>query len=91
VIAVSVDTYGTGSAESRSAPCSVRRHGNCAVHLYYAHKAQPVSEALLEDAYPLKALFTSPPRELGVCGVRKLWHAARRASIDVSQDQVARS
>ena len=57
---------------------------------YYAHKAQPVSPAVLEEAYLANALVTLHRENWGVYGVRKLWHAARRAGFDVGHDQVAR-
>jgi len=57
---------------------------------YYAHKAQPVSPAVLEEAYLANALVTLHRENWGVYGVRKLWHAARRAGFDVGRDQVAR-
>ena len=57
---------------------------------YYAHKKTPVSTAVLEEAYLVNALVTLWAENWGVYGVRKLWHAARRAGLDVGRDQVAR-
>ena len=57
---------------------------------YYAHKAAPVSEAALAEAYLVNALVTLWQQNWGVYGVRKLWHAARRAGIEVGRDQVGR-
>jgi hypothetical protein len=58
---------------------------------YYAHKASPVSEAVLQEAYLANALVTLHRENWGVYEVRKLWHAARRrAGFDVGRDQVAR-
>lgn len=57
---------------------------------YYAHKAAPVSAAVLEDAYLANALYTLWVENWGVYGARKLWKAARRAKLDVGRDQVAR-
>lgn len=57
---------------------------------YYAHKAAPVSAAVLVDAYLANALYTLWVQNWRVYGARKLWKAARRAKIDVGRDQVAR-
>jgi putative transposase len=57
---------------------------------YYAHKVRPVSDAVLEQAYLVNALVTLWEQNWGVYGVRKLWHAARRAGIEVGRDQVGR-
>lgn len=57
---------------------------------YYAHKAVPVSPAALEEAYLVDALVSLWRANWGVYGVRKLWHAARRAGLDVGRDQVGR-
>jgi putative transposase len=72
--------------------CSVlSEHGMpIAPSTYYAHKASPVSPAALEEAYLINALVTLHADNWGVYGVRKLWHAARRAGFDVGRDQVGR-
>jgi hypothetical protein len=57
---------------------------------YYAHQACPVSAAALEEAYLVNSLVTLHLDNWGVYGARKLWHAARRAGLEVSRDQVAR-
>ena len=57
---------------------------------YHAHKACTVSPRALEDAYLANALYTLWAENWGVYGVRKLWHAARRAGLDVGRDQVGR-
>ena len=57
---------------------------------YHAHKACPVSPAALEEAYLVNALVTLHQENWGVYGVRKLWHAARRAGLEVGRDQVGR-
>jgi putative transposase len=65
---------------------------------YYARKQQPVSDAGLEEAYLVNALVALWQSNWGVYGVRKLWHAARRAGLDagldpdrsLGRDQVAR-
>ena len=72
--------------------CAVlSEHGvTIAPSTYYAHKARPVSDAALTEAYLVNALVTLHRANWGVYGVRKLWHAARRAGIDVGRDQVGR-
>jgi transposase InsO family protein len=57
---------------------------------YYAHKASPISPAALEEAYLVNSLVTLHAENWGVYGVRKLWHASRRAGIEVGRDQVGR-
>jgi putative transposase len=57
---------------------------------YYAHRLAPVSPAALEEAYLVNALVTLWQENWGVYGARKLWHAARRAGLDVGRDQVGR-
>jgi putative transposase len=57
---------------------------------YYTHRTCPVSAAQLEEAYLVNALVTLHEENWGVYGVRKLWHAARRAGLDVGRDQVGR-
>lgn len=57
---------------------------------YYAHKACPVSQAALEEAYLVNALVTLHGANWGVYGVRKMWHAARRNGLQVGRDQVGR-
>ncbi|GAA2168095.1 hypothetical protein GCM10009826_46680 [Humibacillus xanthopallidus] len=72
--------------------CAVlSEHGvKIAPSTYYAHKAAPVSDAALEEAYLVNALVTLWQENWGVYGVRKMWHAARRAGIEVARDQVGR-
>jgi putative transposase len=57
---------------------------------YYARRTCPVSPAALEEAYLVNALVTLHRDNWGVYGARKLWHAARRAGLDVGRDQTAR-
>jgi transposase InsO family protein len=57
---------------------------------YYAHKARPVSPAALEEAYLVNALVTLWRDNWCVYGVRKLYHEARRAGLEVGRDQVGR-
>jgi putative transposase len=72
--------------------CAVlSRHGTqIAPSTYYAAIGSRVSGADLEDAYRADELFDLHRANRGVYGRRKLWHAARRAGIDVGRDQVAR-
>ena len=72
--------------------CAVlSEHGvKIAPSTYYAHKARPVSEAALAEAYLVNVVVSLHRANWGVYGVRKLWHAARRAGIDVGRDQVGR-
>jgi putative transposase len=58
---------------------------------YYAAKLQgPVSMADLDDAYDANTLFDLWTVNRGVYGVRKLWHAAKRAGHCWGRDRVAR-
>jgi transposase InsO family protein len=72
--------------------CAVlSEHGvTIAPSTYYAHRACPVSPAALEEAYLVNTLVTLHRDNWGVYGARKLWHAARRAGLDVGRDQTAR-
>lgn len=66
-------------------------HGiSIAPSTYYARRACPVTQAELEEAYLVNALVTLHRENWGVYGVRKLWHAARRAGLQVGRDQVGR-
>src|SRR4051794_29270901 len=56
----------------------------------YARHITPVSPAELEEAYLVNALVDLHQANWGVYGVRKLWHAARRAGHEVGRDQVGR-
>src|SRR3954453_22660155 len=80
---------GTGSASSRSAPCCLSTV-SIAPSTYYARRITPVSPAELEEAYLVNALLDLHQANWGVYGVRKLWHAARRAGHEVGRDQVGR-
>jgi transposase InsO family protein len=57
---------------------------------YHAAVRLPVSAADLADAYLANALVDLFGVNRSVYGVRKLWHAARRAGHDVGRDQVGR-
>lgn len=72
--------------------CAVlSEHGvRIAPSTYYEHKATPISGAALSEAYLVNALVTLWRENWGVYGVRKLWHAARRAGLQVGRDQVGR-
>jgi hypothetical protein len=45
---------------------------------YYAHRARPVSDAELADAYAANALLDCYRIIRSVYGIRELWHAMRR-------------
>jgi putative transposase len=90
VIVAYIDSYrGCFGVEPICAVLS--EHGmKSAPSTYYAHKARPVSDAALTEAYLVNALVSLHRANWGVYGVRKLWHAARRAGINVGRDQVGR-
>jgi putative transposase len=72
--------------------CSVLSEHGCVIapSTYYARAKAPVSDAELDDAYLVNALVDLHRANWGVYGIRKLWHAARRAGLEVGRDQVAR-
>ncbi len=72
--------------------CAVlSEHGTkIAPSTYYAHKTCPISPAASQEAYLVNAVVTLHRANWGVYGVRKLWHAARRAGLEVGRDQVGR-
>ncbi len=57
---------------------------------YYARVKAPVSAAELADAYAANVLVDLYRVHRGLYGVRKLWHAARRAGHPWGRDQVGR-
>ena len=57
---------------------------------YYARLQQRVTDAELTEAYLVNALVDLHRANWGVYGIRKLWHAARRAGHEVGRDQVGR-
>jgi putative transposase len=57
---------------------------------YYQRSGCPVSAAELADAYAANALVDLYRASRGLYGVRKLWHAARRAGHRWGRDQVGR-
>jgi Integrase core domain/HTH-like domain len=72
--------------------CTVLSEHGCSIapSTYYERRAQPVTDAELEDAYLANALVTLHREEWSVYGARKLYKAARYAGLDVGRDQVAR-
>ena len=72
--------------------CAVlSEHGmKIAPQTYYRWLACPVRPAELEDAYLVNAIVDIYRRNKCVYGVRKMWHAARRAGLRVGRDQVGR-
>jgi putative transposase len=57
---------------------------------YYKSRTCPVRPAELEEAYLVNAIVDLYRRNKSVYGVRKMWHAARRAGLAVGRDQVGR-
>ena len=57
---------------------------------YYRWLACPVRPAELEEAYLVNAIVDIYRRNKCVYGVRKMWHAARRAGLRVGRDPVGR-
>src|SRR4051794_3247103 len=57
---------------------------------YYDRHKAPVPPAELVDAYAANTLVGLYRANRGVYGVRKLWHAARRAGHRWGRDQVGR-
>ena len=57
---------------------------------YYARRLEPVTAADLKDAYLANALVDIHRANRGLYGLRKCWHAMRRAGYQVGRDQVAR-
>ena len=72
--------------------CTVlSEHGvKIAPSTYYARLKAPVTDAELTEAYLVNALVDLHRANWGVYGIRKLWHAARRAGLPVGRDQVGR-
>jgi putative transposase len=72
--------------------CAVlSEHGvTIAPSTYYARLQQRVTDTELEEAYLVNALVDLHQANWGVYGIRKLWHAARRAGHQVGRDQVGR-
>jgi putative transposase len=57
---------------------------------YYKWLACPVRPHELEEAYLVNAIVDLYRRNKYVYGVRKMWHAARRAGLRIGRDQVGR-
>jgi transposase InsO family protein len=57
---------------------------------YYARRARPVTNAEMAEAYLANALLDVWRANRGLYGLRKCWHAMRRAGHQVGRDQVAR-
>ena len=66
-------------------------HGmKIAPQTYYRWLARPVRPAELEEAYLVNAIVNIYRHNKCVYGVRKMWHAARRAGLQLGRDQVGR-
>jgi putative transposase len=57
---------------------------------YYRWLARPIRPTELEEAYLVNDIVNLYRRNKYVYGVRKMWHAARRAGFSVGRDQVGR-
>ena len=57
---------------------------------YRAAKSRPLSDRALKDEALFEIIVQIHAENYGVYGVRKMWHAMRRAGWDVGRDQVAR-
>lgn len=57
---------------------------------YYAAKQRGISDTTWADAHAANVVFDLWRTNRGLYGVRKLWHAARRAGHNLGRDQVAR-
>jgi hypothetical protein len=66
-------------------------HGmTIAPQTYYRWLTRPVRASELEDAYLVNAIISIYRHNKCVYGVRKMWHAARRAGLQLGRDQVGR-
>lgn len=72
--------------------CTVlTEHGiQIAPSTYYARKHCPVTVADWDQAHLVNQLVDLHRANWGVYGIRKLWHAARRAGLELGRDQVGR-
>jgi putative transposase len=72
--------------------CTVLSEHGCVIapSTYYARRNAPVTQAEFEEAYLVNALVDLHRANWGVYGIRKLWHAARRAGLELGRDQVGR-
>ena len=57
---------------------------------YYAHRADPVSQAMFDEAELVNTVITIHRANWSVYGVRKMVHALRRGGLQVGRDQVGR-
>ena len=57
---------------------------------YYRWLVCPIRPAELEEAYLVNQIVDLYRRNKCVYGVRKMWHAARRAGLSVGRDQMGR-
>ena len=57
---------------------------------YRLAKSRPASARSIRDRILARKLATIHAHNFGVYGIRKMWHAARRAGWDIGRDQVAR-
>lgn len=90
VLAAGWPPTGTGSAPRADLRVLSARGITIAPFTYYAHRAQPVSPAVLQEACLANALVTLHRENWACPGCAKLWHAARRAGFEVGRDQVGR-
>ncbi len=72
--------------------CTVLSEHGCSIapSTYYAHRARPISPAVLAEAYLVNTLIDLFVANRRVYGVRKLWHAMNRTGHQLGRDQVAR-
>ncbi len=57
---------------------------------YYRWLARPIRSAELAEAYLVNQIVDMYRQNKCVYGVRKMWHAARRAGLQLGRDQVGR-
>lgn len=57
---------------------------------YYAHRRQPVTDALRAEAVLVDVVIDLHRKNRDVYGIRKMWHAMTQAGHQVGRDQVAR-
>ena len=66
-------------------------HGvTIAPQTYYRWMTCPIRSTELEEAHLVNAVVDIYRRNKCVYGVRKMWHAARRAGLPLGRDQVGR-
>ena len=57
---------------------------------YYAHRQQPVTDALRAEASLVNVVIDLHRKNRNVYGIRKIWHKMTQAGHHVGRDQVAR-